>query len=112
MVWELCSSEVIVMERVDGIPINQIDLLKKSNIDLVQLLMMALKYFYQVFRDGFFHADMHPGIYSLAKRNYFGKYIALDFGIVGSLTDYDKNYLARNFLAFLEEITGKWHNYI
>ena len=76
--------------------------------------MMALKYFLlKYLEDGFFHADMHPGIYSSAtKGTYFGKYIALDFGIVGSLTDYDKNYLARNFLAFLEEITGKWHNYI
>ncbi|GIR48822.1 MAG: hypothetical protein CM15mP58_09190 [Burkholderiaceae bacterium] len=64
--------------------------------------MMALKYFFtQVFRDGFFHADMHPGNILIGKKGtYFGKYIALDFGIVGSLTDYDKNYLARNFLAF------------
>ena len=102
MVWELCSSEVIVMERVDGIPINQIELLKKSNIDLVQLSHDGVEIFFtQVFRDGFFHADMHPGNILIGKQGtYFGKYIALDFGIVGSLTDYDKNYLARNFLAF------------
>ena len=102
------------MERVDGIPINQIDLLKKSNIDLVQLSHDGVEIFFtQVFRDGFFHADMHPGnILIGTKGTYFGKYIALDFGIVGSLTDYDKNYLARNFLAFLEETIGKWHNYI
>tara|TARA_B100000575_G_C23142566_1_gene665431 strand:+ start:2605 stop:4173 length:1569 start_codon:yes stop_codon:yes gene_type:complete len=102
MMWEFCTSDVIVMERVEGIPINQISLLKEFKIDLVQLSHDGVEIFFtQVFRDGFFHADMHPGNILIGKQGaYFGKYIALDFGIVGSLTDYDKNYLARNFLAF------------
>ena len=102
MVWDLCSSNVIVMEQVHGIPINKIEELKKAEIDLIKLSHEGVEIFFtQVFRDGFFHADMHPGNIFVGKDGkYFGKYIALDFGIVGSLTESDKNYLARNFLAF------------
>ncbi|OUV99201.1 MAG: ubiquinone biosynthesis regulatory protein kinase UbiB [Betaproteobacteria bacterium TMED156] len=102
MIWEYCKTDVIVMERVYGIQINKVDDLLKANVDLVKLSHDGVEIFFtQVFRDGFFHADMHPGniLVSNTKKR-FGKYIALDFGIVGSLTEYDKNYLTQNFLAF------------
>lgn len=96
--FDYCAREVMVMEWVEGIPISQIARIKAANIDLKALGRHGVEIFFtQVFRDGFFHADMHPG-------NIFvgadGRYIAIDFGIVGSLTEYDKRYLAINFLAF------------
>ena len=102
MFWDYCSSEVIVMERVSGIPIGRIDRLKEAGIDLKKLSRDGVEIFFtQVFRHGFFHADMHPGnIYVGDKGHDFNRYIAVDFGIVGTLTDFDKNYLAQNFLAF------------
>jgi ubiquinone biosynthesis protein len=102
MVWELCTPSVLVMERMDGVPISQIQRLKDAGVDIPKLARDGVTIFFtQVFRDGFFHADMHPGNIqvSLAPRT-FGRYIALDFGIVGTLTDWDKEYLAQNFLAF------------
>ena len=102
MVWELCSSSVLVMERMHGVPISQIQRLREAGVDIPKLARDGVTIFFtQVFRDGFFHADMHPGNIqvSLAQRS-FGRYIALDFGIVGTLTDWDKEYLAQNFLAF------------
>ncbi len=96
--WDWCSTEVMVMERMDGIPISQVDALRAAGIDIVKLAANGVEIFYtQVFRDGFFHADMHPGNVQVAAD---GRYIALDFGIMGTLTDSDKNYLAQNFLAF------------
>lgn len=96
--WDYCHPEVMVMERVVGTPISHVDTLREKGIDIPQLGRMGVEIFFtQVFRDGFFHADMHPG-------NIFvgddGRYIAVDFGIMGSLSDEDKNYLAQNFLAF------------
>jgi ubiquinone biosynthesis protein len=80
------------------VPISQIDRLRNEGIDLKKLSEAGVEIFFtQVFRDGFFHADMHPGNIFVAPD---GRYIALDFGIVGTLTDSDKNYLAQNFLAF------------
>jgi len=102
MVWDLCTSTVLVMERMDGVPISQIQRLREAGVDIAKLARDGVTIFFtQVFRDGFFHADMHPGNIqvSLAQRS-FGRYIALDFGIVGTLTDWDKEYLAQNFLAF------------
>jgi ubiquinone biosynthesis protein len=102
MVWELCTSGVMVMERMDGVPIGQIARLREAGVDLRKLARDGVTIFFtQVFRDGFFHADMHPGNIqvSLAPAT-FGRYIALDFGIVGTLTDNDKEYLAHNFIAF------------
>jgi len=98
MYWEWCTTTVMVMERMHGTPISHIAALKAQGIDLKKLSAAGVEIFFtQVFRDGFFHADMHPG-------NIFvtpdGRYIALDFGIVATLTDSDKNYLAQNFLAF------------
>jgi len=98
MYWDWCTSNVMVMERMKGIPISQIAALKAAGISLSKLASNGVEIFYtQVFRDGFFHADMHPGNIMVAAD---GRYIALDFGIMGTLTDVDKNYLAQNFLAF------------
>lgn len=86
------------MERMNGIPVSQIEQLRAMGIDLSKLARDGVEIFFtQVFRDGFFHADMHPGNIQVASD---GRYIALDFGIMGTLTDTDKQYLARNFLAF------------
>ncbi len=102
MIWNYCHNEVIVMERVYGIPINQIERLVSEGMDLQQLSRDGVEIFFtQVFRDGYFHADMHPGNILVSDRGpNRGRYIALDFGIVGTLSEYDKNYLAQNFLAF------------
>jgi ubiquinone biosynthesis protein len=102
MHWDYCSSNVIVMERMHGIPVSQIDRLEAAGVDLKKLSSDGVEIFFtQVFRDGFFHADMHPGnILVSIEPETFGRYIALDFGIVGTLTDYDKDYLSQNFLAF------------
>ena len=102
MFWDYCSESVIVMERVSGIPIGRIDRLQAAGIDLKRLSRDGVEIFFtQVFRHGFFHADMHPGnIYVGDSGVDFNRYIAIDFGIVGTLTDHDKNYLAQNFLAF------------
>ena len=100
MYWDWCSSTVIVMERMSGIPISQIDALRAANIDLSRLASNGVEIFYtQVFRDGFFHADMHPGNIMVTLD---GSYVALDFGIMGTLTDVDKHYLAQNFIAFFQ----------
>jgi ubiquinone biosynthesis protein len=100
--WDWCASEVFVMERMHGIPVSRIDELRHAGVDLHQLATDGVEIFFtQVFRDGFFHADMHPGniLVSVAPET-FGRYIALDFGIVGALSEFDKNYLAQNFIAF------------
>ncbi|WP_075255397.1 ubiquinone biosynthesis regulatory protein kinase UbiB [Herbaspirillum camelliae] len=102
MYWDYCSSSVIVMERMHGIPISQTERLRAEGVDLSKLSRDGVEIFFtQVFRDGFFHADMHPGniLVSVAPES-FGRYIALDFGIVGTLNDFDKDYLSQNFLAF------------
>ena len=88
----------MVMERMPGTPISQVDELRAQGMDIPKLARAGVEIFFtQVFRDGFFHADMHPGNILVAPD---GRYIALDFGIMGTLTDVDKNYLAQNFLAF------------
>ena len=100
--WDLCTETVMVMERMRGVPISQREVLLAAGIDMSALSRAGVEIFFtQVFRDGFFHADMHPGnIFVATDPAHHGKYIALDFGIVGTLTDVDKNYLAQNFLAF------------
>ena len=100
--WELCSQRVMVMERMRGVPISQVAALRAAGIDIPALARAGVEIFFtQVFRDGFFHADMHPGnILVATEGEAHGRYIALDFGIMGTLTDTDKNYLAQNFLAF------------
>jgi ubiquinone biosynthesis protein len=102
MYWDLCTPNVIVMERMHGVPISQTQRLRESGVDIPKLARDGVTIFFtQVFRDGFFHADMHPGnIQVSVSPATFGRYIALDFGIVGTLTEYDKEYLAQNFVAF------------
>ena len=96
--WPLTRRKVLVMERIYGIPVGDIQALRDGNADFKKLAERGVEIFFtQVFRDNFFHADMHPG-------NIFvqlpDKYLAVDFGIVGSLSDTDQRYLAENFLAF------------
>lgn len=102
MLWDYCRQNVIVMERMAGLPVSSRDALVEAGIDPKQLSANGVEIFMtQVFRDGFFHADMHPGnIMVSTAPNTFGRYIALDFGIVGTLSDHDKDYLAQNIIAF------------
>ena len=102
MVWDYCTREVIVMERMHGIPISHVDALRQAGVDIPKLARDGVTIFFtQVFRDGFFHADMHPGnIQVSVAPATFGQYVSLDFGIVGTLTEFDKEYLAQNFTAF------------
>ena len=96
--WQHTRRDVMVIEEVTGIPIRDVEAIRKAGIDMRQLAHNGVEIFFtQAFRDGFFHADMHPG-------NIFvgpdGQYRAVDFGIMGTLSDRDKRYLAENFLAF------------
>ena len=102
--WDWCTTSVMVMERMHGTMISQIDVLREKGVDIPRLAKAGVEIFFtQVFRDGFFHADMHPGnIFVVTDGEPKGAYIALDFGIVGTLSDIDKNYLAQNFLAFFK----------
>ncbi len=96
--WDYCATEVMVMQRMHGTPISQVASLRAQGLDLKKLSRAGVEIFFmQVFRDGFFHADMHPGNILVAAS---GHYVALDFGIMGTLTAVDKHYLAQNFLAF------------
>ncbi len=102
MFWDLIRPNVLVMERMKGVPISQIERLREAGVDIPKLARDGVTIFFtQVFRDGFFHADMHPGnIMVSVSPETFGRYISLDFGIVGTLTEVDKEYLAQNFAAF------------
>ncbi|MBK6957724.1 MAG: ubiquinone biosynthesis regulatory protein kinase UbiB [Nitrosomonas sp.] len=103
--WDYCRSSVMVMERVKGTPISHVDELREQGIDIPQLARVGVEIFFtQVFRDGYFHADMHPGNIFVGAT---GQYIAVDFGIMGTLSDEDKNYLAQNFLAFFRRDYGR-----
>ena len=100
--WDHCRDNVLVMERIYGIRINDINELIKIGIDLKKLAERGVEIFYtQVFRDSFFHADMHPGnIFISYERPHDPQYIAVDFGIMGSLNAKDQRYLAENMMAF------------
>ncbi len=100
--WDFCRTDVMVMERMNGVPISQVERLRAAGVDIPKLARDGVTIFFtQVFRDGFFHADMHPGNIQVSlDAATFGRYISLDFGIVGSLTEVDKEYLAQNFTAF------------
>ena len=102
MYWDFCHPEVIVMERMNGVPISQTERLRAAGVDVRQLARDGVTIFFtQVFRDGFFHADMHPGNIQVSiDPATFGRFISLDFGIIGTLTEFDKDYLAQNFNAF------------
>ena len=102
MVWDYCMPDVMVMQRMKGIPIGQTQRLRDAGVDMQKLARDGVTIFFtQVFRDGFFHGDMHPGNIQVSlEPGTFGRYISLDFGIVGTLTEVDKEYLAQNFIAF------------
>jgi ubiquinone biosynthesis protein len=96
--WPGTRINVMVMERISGIPVNDIEALKAANIDLKELAEKGVEIFFtQVFTHNFFHADMHPGNIFVSPE---GQYIAIDFGIMGTLSPEDKRYLAENFIAF------------
>ena len=98
--WDWCGPRVMVMEHMHGTPISHISKLLQQKIDLKALSRAGVEIFFtQVFRDGFFHADMHPGNIFVDRE---GHYVALDFGIMGTLSDTNKDYLARNFLGFFK----------
>ena len=102
--WDYCSSSVMVMQRISGIPISHVEELRAAGVDIPRLARAGVEIFFtQVFRDAFFHADMHPGnIFVSTDAEARGQFVAVDFGIMGTLTDVDKNYLAQNFLAFFK----------
>lgn len=96
--WDYCRHNVMVMERIYGIPIRDVQRIKEAGIDLKKLAHDGVEIFFtQAFRDGFFHADMHPGNIFVSDS---GQYRAVDFGIMGTLSDADKRYLAENLLGF------------
>ncbi|MBS1245839.1 MAG: ubiquinone biosynthesis protein UbiB [Proteobacteria bacterium] len=96
--WDLTRTNVMVMERVAGIPVGNIAALKEAGVDMKKLAHNGVEIFFtQAFRDGFFHADMHPGNIFVSPE---GQYRAVDFGIMGTLSERDQHYLAENFLAF------------
>ncbi|MEY3219542.1 MAG: hypothetical protein RIT27_899 [Pseudomonadota bacterium] len=102
VMWDYCNPRVFVMERVFGVPISHLAVLKTNNVNLRYLAEAGVETFFtQVFRDNFFHADMHPGniFVDISNPNY-PNYIAVDFGIMGTLSKADQHYLAENFLAF------------
>jgi ubiquinone biosynthesis protein len=100
--WDLCRPELLVTERIHGIPISDVARLTASGVDLQRLAVNGVEIFFtQVFRHNFFHADMHPGnIFVDAANPEYPRYMAVDFGIVGTLSSRDQHYLAENFLAF------------
>ena len=102
--WDFTRQSVMVMERISGIPVADIDALKAQGTNMQMLAERGVEIFFtQVFRDSFFHADMHPGnIFVSREHPDEPQYIAVDFGIVGSLSPEDQSYLARNILAFFQ----------
>lgn len=102
--WQHTRKNVLVMEQVYGIPISDIKTLKEHNTDLKKLAERGVEIFFtQVFRDCFFHADMHPGnIFVSVKDPKNPQYMAVDFGIMGTLGPDDQRYLGENFLAFFK----------
>jgi len=96
--WPHCRKNIMVMERIKGIQISDIDALRANNIDLKTLSERGVEIFFtQVFCHNFFHADMHPGNLFVG---HDGRYMAVDFGIMGTLNPVDQRYLAENFMAF------------
>lgn len=102
--WDYCNKNVMVMERIYGIPISNIKALKAQNTDMKKLAERGVEIFFsQVFEHNFFHADMHPGnIFVSTEHPESPKYIAIDTAIIGSLTREDQYYLARNLFAMFK----------
>lgn len=102
--WDLTAKNVLTMERISGIPISDLEALKKAGIDLKSLAISGIEIFFtEILRDSFFHADMHPGniFVSYPTTKQPARIIVVDFGIMGSLSKFDQRYLAENFMAFL-----------
>jgi ubiquinone biosynthesis protein len=98
--WDWCATSVMTMQRMQGTPVSQVEELRRQGVDIKKLARTGVEIFFtQVFRHGFFHADMHPGNILVTPG---GRYVALDFGIMGTLTEVDKQYLAQNFLGFFQ----------
>ena len=96
--WPYCRPNVMTMERIYGVPVNDLSALQQAGVDLKSLSERGVEIFFtQVFRHNFFHADMHPGNIFVSPE---GQYMAVDFGIMGTLSPADQRYLAENFLAF------------
>lgn len=102
--WDYTRKNVLVMERIYGVPIRDVDELKRNDTDMEFLAAQGVKIFFtQVFKHNFFHADMHPGnIFVDITNPAYPKYVAVDFGIIGTLNQTDKRYLAENFIAFFK----------
>ena len=100
--WDYCRSRVMVTERIHGIPVSNIARLKEQGINFEALSRKGVEIFFtQVFEHNYFHADMHPGnIFVAPEPTDDPQYIAVDFGIMGSLSTSDQRYLAENFVAF------------
>ena len=107
--WDYVRKNVMVMERIYGIPIRNVDELKARDTDMERLAALGVEIFFtQVFSHNFFHADMHPGnIFVDIENPARPKYVAVDFGIIGTLSQVDKRYLAENFLAFFQRDYNK-----
>lgn len=99
---EYVYKDIMVMEKITGVPVDHVDTLKALGVNIPKLAELSVEVFFkQVFVDSFFHADMHPGnIFVDVKDPKNPSYIALDYGIIGTLGEEDKHYLASNFLAF------------
>jgi ubiquinone biosynthesis protein len=102
--WDFCRRNVLTLERIEGIPISDMRALQAAETNIKRLAQNGVEIFFtQVFRHNFFHADMHPGnIFVDANDPDRPKYVAVDFGIMGTLTPEDQRYLAGNFLAFFQ----------
>jgi ubiquinone biosynthesis protein len=102
--WDFCRRNVLTLERIEGIPISDMAALKAAGTNIERLAKNGVEIFFtQVFRHNFFHADMHPGnLFVDASDPDRPKYVAVDFGIMGTLTPEDQRYLAANFLAFFQ----------
>jgi ubiquinone biosynthesis protein len=100
--WDYCRPNVLTLERIFGVQVDDMPALRAAGTDIRRLAENGVEIFFtQVFRHNFFHADMHPGnIFVDVTDPLAPKYVAVDFGIVGTLDERDQNYLAENFLAF------------
>src|SRR5262249_48442828 len=96
--WDWCSTSVMTMQRMQGTPVSQVEELRRQGVDIKKLARTGVEIFFtQVFRHGFFHAVMHPGNILVTPE---GRYVALHFGIMGTVTEVDKQYLAQSLLGF------------
>jgi len=107
--WDFCRQNVMVMERIRGVIVSQVEELRARGTDIAKLAENGVEIFFtQVFRHNFFHADMHPGnIFVQIEDPKNPRYAAVDFGIVGTLQPRDQHYLAENFMAFFNRDYGR-----